>query len=263
MSEKSLTNQYHQKELELIKATVAKGATNAELELFLYRCRNMGLDPLRPGHIHFVKYGSNPGTIVIGLDGFRYKASKTGLHTGTKRGVIRNEAGECIGAWCEVYRKDWTECAREEVSLHEYNTSKAMWAKMPETMIKKVAEVAALRMAFPDELGGLYSQDEMDQGTKDVEPEPPKMNYEEEIPVDLGAPMPTPEESLFAPDTTDTPYTVGFGKHTGRTLSEIPDLNGYINWLEKQGNPRPQVQELIKLGKDFIKNEMANIGGGR
>ena len=52
--------------------------------------------------------------------------------------------------------------------MHEYNTGKAMWAKMPETMIKKVAEAAALRMAFPDELGGLYAQEEMDQANPEV-----------------------------------------------------------------------------------------------
>lgn len=153
-------------QLALIKTTVAKGATNDELQLFLYRCKRLGLDPLKPGHIHFIKYGNSPGTIVIGLDGFRYKASKTGKHTGTHRGVVRDESGVCIGAWCEVYRSDWTQPAREEVSLSEYNTGKGQWLKMPETMIKKVAEVAALRMAFPDELGGLYSVEEMEQAEK-------------------------------------------------------------------------------------------------
>lgn len=147
----------------LVKATVAKGATDDELNLFLYRCKNMGLDPLKPGQVHFIKYGSAPGTIIVGIDGFRARAAKTGKHVGTKRGLIRDDKGKCLGAWAEVYRSDWTHPAKEEVSLAEYSTGKGQWSKMPETMIKKVAEVAALRMAFPDELGGLYSNDEMDQ----------------------------------------------------------------------------------------------------
>lgn len=152
-------------QLDLIKSTIAKNATTDELKLFLYRCKELGLDPLKPGQIFFIKYGTGPGTIVIGRDGFRAKAASTGLHRGTKVGIIRDDKGICIGAWAEVYRKDWTEPAREEVSLAEYTTGRQQWAKMPTTMIKKVAEVAALRMAFPEHLSGMYSQEEMDQAS--------------------------------------------------------------------------------------------------
>jgi phage recombination protein Bet len=161
--------EFTQQEMALIRDTVAKNATNDEFRLFLYRCKHMGLDPLKPGQIHFVKYNANsPGTIIVGIEGFRVRAAKTGKHSGTKRGVIRDESGKCIGAWCEVYRSDWSQPAREEVSLNEYfkagqNGKPSQWDKMPETMIKKVAECAALRMAFPDELGGVYGKEEMDQ----------------------------------------------------------------------------------------------------
>ena len=150
-------------QIALVRDTVAKNATNDELQLFLYRCKAMGLDPLKPGQIHFIKYGNGPGTIVVGIDGFRARAAATNKHSGTKRGILRDEKGHCVGAWCEVYRADWREPAREEVSLSEYNTNKGPWAKMPETMIKKVAEAAALRMAFPDELGGIYTSEEIDR----------------------------------------------------------------------------------------------------
>jgi phage recombination protein Bet len=148
---------------ELIRNTVARNATTDELKLFLYRAKNLGFDPLKPGEIFFIKYGSSPGTIVVGLDGFRVRASRTGKHVGTKRGVLRDEAGRCIGGWAEVYRSDWEQPAREEVALKEYSTGRNNWLSKPETMIKKVAECAALRMAFPDELGGVYSSEEMEQ----------------------------------------------------------------------------------------------------
>lgn len=169
------------KDIELIKATVAKNATDEELKLFLYRAQILDLDPLKPGQIYFVKYGNSPGTIVIGLDGFRARAAKTKRLAGIKRGIIRDDKGKCIGAWAEVYRNDWTHPAREEVALAEYNTYKAMWAKMPETMIKKVAEVAALRMAFPDELGGMYSDDEMKQADHAKDVTPPLETEEKEL----------------------------------------------------------------------------------
>jgi len=162
---KELTEQFSltSEQLQLIKDVVAKNATTDELKLFLYRCKDLGLNPLKPGQIHFVKYGNGPGSIVVGIEGFRAKAHSTGKVEGIKRGILRDASGQCIGGWAEVHRKDWKLPAREEVALSEYHTGKNPWTRMPETMIKKVAEASALRMAFPDELGGVYSQEEMNQ----------------------------------------------------------------------------------------------------
>lgn len=237
-------------QMDLIKSTIAKNATSDELKLFLYRCRQMGLDPLKPGHIHFVKYGNNPGTIIIGIDGFRSKASLTGKHTGTKRGVLRDAAGTCVGGWCEVYRSDWTQPAREEVSLHEYNTGKAQWAKMPETMIKKVAEVSALRMAFPEELGGVYSDDEMAQATPHIQ--------------DARQPVPNPffEDRLEQEALSYDPglYEFTFGKFKGKSLKSINshDLNSYCEYIyssaEKDGKPiQGVVKEALEFAEAYLK----------
>lgn len=159
---------FTQLQIDLIKRTIAKNATDDELRLFLYRAKNMGLDPLKPGQIYFVKYGNSPGSVVVGLDGFRSIAAKTGKHVGTKRGEIRDEKNKLIGAWAEVYRADWQQPAREEVTLEEYRGATPIWQKMPGTMIKKVAECAALRMAFSTELGGVYAPEEMDQAQASV-----------------------------------------------------------------------------------------------
>lgn len=170
--------QFTPEQMQLITSTIAKGATKDELQLFLYRCQNMGLDPLKPGQIHFVKYSNGPGTIVVGIEGFRSIAHRSGKLSGIKRGVIKDEKGALTGAWAEVYRSDWQQPAREEVPLAEYDTRRGPWQKMPETMLKKVAEAAALRMAFPNELGGVYTNEEMDQAESgkfamsNMQPEP-------------------------------------------------------------------------------------------
>jgi phage recombination protein Bet len=214
-------------QIKLIKDVVAKGATNDELQLFLYRCKNMGLDPLKPGQIYFIKYGNSPGTIVVGIEGFRSRAAKTGKQSGINRGVIRDEKGKCIGAFAEIYRKDWTHPAKEEVSLAEYNTGKGNWAKMPETMIKKVAEAAALRMAFPDELGGVYTNEEMDQAE-----------------VRKGGVYPEQPDPTDGDQSGDGIYRKPAGTFAKKKLSEIPldELRKTIENGEKRiekGFPKP------------------------
>jgi hypothetical protein len=58
-----------------------------------------------------------------------------------------------------------------EVSMDEYNSGQGLWVQnpktpwlkaKPETMIKKVAEAHALRMAFQDSFAGTYIEEEMD-----------------------------------------------------------------------------------------------------
>lgn len=209
--------QWTPEQMKLITDVVAPNASPNELKLFLYRCQNMGLDPLKPGMIHFVKYGNGPGTIVVGIEGFRTVAHRSGKLSGIKRGALKDDKGVLIGAWAEVYRTDWTQPAREEVPLAEYDTKRGPWSKMPETMIKKVAEAAALRMAFPDSLGGVYSQEEMEQA-KNIPP--------------VVAPQ-QPGEEDGCKDFADE-YRIPFGKFKGRSIEEIDhnQLRSYVNYLE-------------------------------
>lgn len=254
MSNLVVTQNYNREQINLIKATVAKNATDSEMELFLYRCKNMDLDPLKPGQIHFVKYGQNPGSIVVGIDGFRSKAAKTGKHVGTKRGVVRDDKGKCLGAWCEVYRSDWQHPAREEVSLVEYNAGKAQWLKMPETMIKKVAEAAALRMAFPDELGGLYSPDEMDQA------EPRGHSKAQEVTEKISLP---PNEAPRAQESTRNEldealashvepglgdYVRKAGKHKGKSISLISkkDNENFLKWFDDTNAKGDELHQSVR-----------------
>lgn len=219
MSKELALQDFTDQQMELIKGTVAKGATTDELKLFLYRCKNLGLDPLKTGQIYFVKYGTNPGTIVVGLDGFRILAAKTGKHAGTERGVVRDDTGKCIGAWCKVYHKNWEHPATEEVSRHEYDTGKAMWAKMPETMLKKVAECAALRMAFPQTMGDIHIAEELER--VNAPREASKVAREA-----IAAPIPALPANAFMidPDAPEKLEDYVFKTGVGRKGKRIKDL---------------------------------------
>ncbi len=256
------TQEFTREQIELVKQTVAKGATDNELKLFLHNCKRLGLDPFAK-QVHFIKYGNSPGSIVVGLDGFRLVAERTGKHSGTKRGAIRDSAGVLVGAWCEVYRSDWEHPAREEVPFAEYNNPRnPSWQRMPETMIKKVAECAALRMAFPAELSGVYGHEEMDQADKpekvdafaNPDARKPLQVVSKTEPVDK--PQPDPKPQTEAKQTTQTPrqsgYLISFGRYTGKYTADIADdeLGQYYHQLtgaiKKSGKaPDANQQSLI------------------
>lgn len=66
------------------------------------------------------------------------------------------------------------------VFFTEYNTGKQQWAKKPRTMIAKVAEMHALRMACPETLSQAYSEEEFDQG-EFIEVQPETQNVSTEL----------------------------------------------------------------------------------
>jgi hypothetical protein len=89
-----------------------------------------------------------------------------------------------------------------EVSRSEYDTGKGNWQKMPETMIKKVAESQCLRRAF--DISGLYDQSEYDPA--DNFQGQGHQNAQETILVEQEPIRPRPTPDMPArPVTTSTP----------------------------------------------------------
>jgi phage recombination protein Bet len=163
-------------QIDLIKRTIAKDATNDELKLFLYQCERTGLDPFAK-QIYSIK---RQGKMVtqIGIDGARLIAQRTGRYAGQDGPYWCGDDG----VWKDVWlTKDKPRAAKVSVYLmgvergtpgvahwDEYapifNGKLAdMWIKMPALMLAKCAEMLALRKAFPQELSGLYSAEEMSQ----------------------------------------------------------------------------------------------------
>ena len=73
-------------------------------------------------------------------------------------GAVR---GKLIGAYCMVYKKSCERPTYVYCLLSEYSTGKSLWhteTGKQATMIKKVADVQALRMAFQEQYQGTYSE---------------------------------------------------------------------------------------------------------
>jgi phage recombination protein Bet len=151
--------------IELIKRTIAVGATDDELQLFLYTAKKTGLDPLAR-QIYAIKRAGKM-TIQTGIDGYRLIADRTRQLAGISDYVFDSEEGKFPNkATVTVYKiidglvREFTASAR----WSEYSQgSSPMWQKMPYLMLGKCAEALALRKAFPADLSGVYTAEEMGQ----------------------------------------------------------------------------------------------------
>lgn len=155
--------------MKLLKDMYGKDLTDLEFKTLIYIAKKYDLDPVQH-EIWAIKYGNEPAKIMTGRDGFLSIAHKTGQLNGLETLAIKKDGSvvptcldpkELAGAVCKVWRKDMQYPFVVAVALHEYNTGKSNWAKMPETMIKKVAESQVLRRAF--NISGLYAPEEMEQ----------------------------------------------------------------------------------------------------
>lgn len=175
--------EYTPERVELIKRTICSGSTNDELALFVQQCKRTGLDPFAK-QIHAVKrWDSNAGrevmSIQTGIDGFRLIADRTGKYAGNDEPIYDvedkphpNKASVTVWKIVEGQRVPFTRSARwaEFVQTKKDGNPTRFWLKMPYLMLGKAAEALALRAAFPQELSGLYTTEEMDQAGSDDNP---------------------------------------------------------------------------------------------
>ena len=158
-------------QLELIKHTVAVGASDAELELFLFDCHRRGVHPL-DRLIHFTKRGGRY-TPITSIDFLRGRAHETGEMAGSDDVVFDKDART---ATVTVYRLTrgqryaYSATARYAEYVPDPGPNgrgDVMWKRMPHVMLGKCAEALALRKAFPQQLGGLYVKEELEQARPD------------------------------------------------------------------------------------------------
>jgi phage recombination protein Bet len=164
-------------QLELVKRTVASGATDAELKLYLYDCQRQGVHPL-DRLLHFTKRGGKY-VPVTSIDLMRIRAAETGDYAGSDDAVFHPKptgvtpettqppSAAQVTVWRLVQgtRCSFTATARWSEYYPGDGPVGTMWRKMPHTMLAKCAEALALRKGFPRQLAGLYAREELDQAT--------------------------------------------------------------------------------------------------
>lgn len=190
--------------LRVVQDVLCPGASASELQLFWAFCQRTGLDPFAK-QIYAIKRKQKMDngtwgerlTIQTSIDGFRVIAERNPDYAGQVGPFWCGEDGEWKDVWLTsrppaaarvgVCRKGFAEPLYAVALWSEYaQTSQtgepfAMWKKMPATMLAKCAESQALRRAFPNDMSGVYTADEMAQADTAAAPTAPALPRREVV----------------------------------------------------------------------------------
>lgn len=270
------------RDLMAANGNAMENVTSQEVKMFLRLCQSQRLNPFtRDAYI--VKYGNQPASVIAGKDAFVKRATRNKRYRGHEAGITiigtdgkmhRREGsmllkGETlVGGWAKVHL-DGYECPIfEEVALSEYAApdkyGKNGWSRMPATMIRKVALCHALREAFPEDLGGLYGAEEMDQARSE-EPQPSRQQ-EAELEVIVEDVPEEPQPPRQQEVDPRKPLWAEVANLKAHALALGTNEEGITSWMaanitNPDGSPKPTryyaAEEIIKL-RDFLALNIAN-----
>jgi len=158
------------------------GASPADLAVFFHVVKRTGLDPFAR-QIYMISRkskGETKQTIQTGIDGYRLIGRRAADARREPISVSAPEWARPDGQWLSLWSAEWGTPLAARVTItrggepftavalfDEYKQTKydggltAMWAQRPAGQIAKCAEALAWRMAFPQDLAGVYVEDEL------------------------------------------------------------------------------------------------------
>jgi phage recombination protein Bet len=173
------------KQRAALAALGIKDATNGDLAVYMHYCQKTGLDPFSR-QIYMIARREKQGdqwvskqTIQVGIDGFRVIrdriAARLGVDVEYEDTIWYDASGQPHDVW--IYEEPPVACrvvvvrngrrfpavvrTAAYMQRNKQGDPAGQWKTQADHMIEKCAEAFALRRAFPNDLGGLYIDDEM------------------------------------------------------------------------------------------------------
>lgn len=239
------------RQIQTLKDTICKGATDQELELFVQICNSCGLNPFMK-QIYAVPRGSKGGPTtmqpMVSIDGFRLIAERTKCYApGREPTFVYGPNKKLYSATAYVKKKlpdgSWHEVTATAL-MQEYEQHSPIWQGKPHVMLAKCAEAMALRRAFPANLSGLYEENEIN--VKEMKPE------EEKGALDAISKATLDEVSrfqeLYAQTTPAVKKLIDDRKTRDKIVSDfdMPQelCNNFIRHMETKLPPKVEVKEI-------------------
>jgi phage recombination protein Bet len=169
----------------LRQSGIGESVTNAELAGFLHLCQRTGLDPFSRQIYLIGRWDKRAGREVFtpqtGIDGYRVVARRAIAKTGGRYGYEDTLWCGTDGRWADVWLSDEAPAAAkvtvvrdgerfsavarysEYVQTNREGKPLGLWGKMGASQLAKCCEALALRRAFPHDLAGVYTAEEMAQ----------------------------------------------------------------------------------------------------
>lgn len=280
-------------DLDLLKRTIAKDLTDDEFALFTKVCEHAGLDPFAKQIYALKRWDKKAGREIMGIqtsiDGFRLIAERSGRYAGQDGPWWCGTDGVWRDVWLDksppsaakvVVKKilggivtDTPAVARWGAYVQTFKDGNPMpmWAKMGDNQLAKCAEALALRKAFPQELSGLYTNDEMSQIENVTQPTDGGRSYvgdprtqvavPESLPADavivdaeVVEPAPVPEAAAPPPALVDSGQSMA---HLAQLIRNQPpgqkeNLRGHL--IATFGTPSKMTEDQIKEATIIAEN---------
>lgn len=171
-------DQYTKPEQDALRTDICPQAPDAKINLYLRVCAAHKMDP-------FVKFfylqkrtaqGKERWSVELGVDGARNRAAATGDYAGSDEPEYDSEEAD-FPKWCKV--TVWRKVGKDRHAFTakcRWGEFKAappndfMWKTKPYHMLAKVAEMQALRKAFPEAVPAAGEDEEAQVVNEDAAP---------------------------------------------------------------------------------------------